>query len=173
MLLCVDPGLRACGAAIFRGTELVAAGFPTGDADSNMNRPDQRAGTWLTMAAAVRRWADEAAAALGEPIDELVIELPQVYRDGNQSQRKRGTDPNDLIHLACVVSAVSSTFATIDQRVVLPAEWKQQVPKEIMHERAMKRLGPQEVARLPKLPKSKLHNVLDALSIGLTESKRL
>lgn len=173
MLLCIDPGFRACGVAAFLDGRLVGAAFLAGATETNTHRQEERADTWLCMAQAVRLWADDFSAAHGGTFDTLAIELPQVYQAGHQSDRKKGTDPNDLIFLAATVGAVSSAFANCESRVMLPREWKQQIPKAIHHERALKRLSEEEKACIPKMAASKLHNVLDAIAIGLWHSKRL
>lgn len=112
--------------------------------------------------------------AMTGEVDRLAIELPQVYERGHQTERKRGTDPNDLIQLAAVVGTLCHVFESAAAQIVyLPAEWKGQVPKEIMHERARKRLSAEEMTRLPILAKSTLHNVLDAVSIGLVVLERM
>lgn len=155
--LAVDPGLRQCGCALFADAKLIAADLVASGSKHN------RASAWLPMAEAARTWV----AIVGVHVDRLVVELPQVYH------AKIETDQNDLIHLAAVVGALCSEFKDADIEVVLPAEWKGQVPKAIMHARMMKRLDTDERAALPTLPKSKLHNVLDAVSIGLVDLKRM
>lgn len=174
MQLYVDPGLRACGAAVFDGAALVAAALPVGTQDGDMRRPRERAGILVAMAGAVRRWADSIGS-----IERLIVELPQIYPRGHQLAPKAGTDPNDLVHLAAVVGALSAAFATVETEIVLPAEWKGQIPKKIMHARVVGDsiktgiLAPAEKAVLPKLPVSKLHNTLDAVAMGLVDVGRM
>jgi hypothetical protein len=196
--LYVDPGLRACGVALFDGAQLVAAGFPevvpvTGG-HMRTDRPDERAAAWLAMRSALHRWTMIHVYGM---ITELCIELPQVYDKMHQRKAKRGTDLNDLIHLAAVVSAICSDYPPQRLLVMLPHEWKGTMPKEIMHARATGKpvevrriaalggatatyqtegapvLTPAELAVIPKLAKSKLHNVLDAVCMGLVMCGRL
>lgn len=165
--LFIDPGLRACGSALFRDSELVAAGLPKGG-DHDVRRPEERSEAWIEMALSVLRWA-------GDEIDELTIELPQIYQTSHQKAQKKGTDQNDLIHLAAVVSAICATYATIPRRVLLPMEWKSQIPKEIMHARAAVVLSPEELSLIPLTPRSRKrdHNTMDAVSMGLWALGRL
>ena len=100
--------------------------------------------------------------------DELAIELPQVYL----ASRSRG-DPNDLIQLALVVGAFEMWF---EGRVFKykPHEWKGSVPKPIMAERILKRLGDDEKEqRSRKLEEPYQLNTIDACGIGLHHLKRL
>jgi hypothetical protein len=205
MRLYVDPGLRACGVALFDGAQLVDAGFPEvapagaggtgGGGHMRTDRPDERAAAWLAMRSALNRWT---LINVHSMITELCIELPQVYDRGNMSKRKSGTDNNDLIHLAAVVAAICSDYPPQRLLVMLPHEWKGTIPKEVMHARATGAdlapprriaafggavasyraeggpvLTPAELAVIPKLPKSKLHNVLDAVCMGLVMCGRL
>lgn len=168
MRLFVDPGLRACGVALFRGGHLVAAGFPTGAKDTDTDNSAGRASTWSAMASAVAGWCADR----GE-ISALTIEFPQVRRSEHQRAEKKGTDPNDLVMLAAVVGAICDRFRGIDVRTYLPEQWKGQVPKDIHHARAKTRLNSEEIVLIPKLPKSKLHNVMDAIAMGLWDAGRL
>lgn len=116
------------------------------------------------MADAVRAWV----AGVGVDVKRLAIELPQVYHN------KIETDQNDLIQLAAVVGAICDRFrAAGEPKVYLPAEWKGQAPKPVIHARMAKRLDEREAAALPSMAKSKLHNVLDAVSIGLVDLQRM
>lgn len=97
-------------------------------------------------------------------VDRAVIELPQVYR----AARSKG-DPNDLIDLAVTVGRYVQILESRAIKVVLvkPRDWKGQVPKEVHHKRILARLSTEEVARLPKLAASKVHNMLDAVGLAL------
>lgn len=156
LLLAIDPGVRGCGVALFRGGVLEQAVYLEGHTNA------QRAGAWLAMVAAVVEFVGMRA------VYQLATELPQVY----VTQRAKG-DPNDLIQLAAVVGGLSQAFRQVEQKVYLPAEWKGQVPKEIVHTRALGRLAPEEQGRISCRKKTMLHNVLDAVSIGLKFLGRL
>ncbi len=166
-ILYIDPGLRACGCALFSADRLVAAGFPEGAKDANTKTTDGRARAWSTMASAVAAWCR------GTEIEGVVIELPQVRKREHQRAAKKGTDPNDLIQLSAVVAAIADRFRDVPVRVYLPEEWKHQVPKKIHNERALARLDADELAVIPQLASSRLHNVIDAVALGLVDSGRL
>ena len=148
MLVAVDPGVHACGVAVFRDTKLERAAYV------------ESGGGPLQLRDAVKHWL-----ALTEPA-RLVVEKPQVY----QARLQKG-DPNDLIDLAVVVGTMLTILP--DSETVLPARWKGQVPKEIMNVRVMSKLAPAEEARV-SWPKARLrHNVIDAIGIGLWAVGRL
>ncbi len=117
------------------------------------------------MADEVRSWV----AIVGVQVTDLAIELPQVYH------KKIETDQNDLIQLSAVVGAICSEFKNVPQKIYLPAEWKGQAPKDIIHRRAENRLSPEELAKIPLAPRSKKrnHNTMDGVSIGLVFLRRL
>jgi hypothetical protein len=156
LLVAIDPGLRGCGVALFRGGLLEQAAYV------ESHSTGQRSIAWLAMVAAVREFLG------ARPVARLVVELPQVY-----IQAKSKGDPNDLIHLAAVVGGLCVAFDTSPQQIYLPAEWKGQVPKEIVHARAQQRLSDEERSRVSCRRKSLLHNVNDAVSIGLKFLGRL
>ncbi len=103
------------------------------------------------------------------PTDNAIIELPQIYPG------PRDEDPNDLIQVARCVGQweceLRRAGATV--RLVHPREWKGSVPKTVHNARVLAALTDAERARLPKLPASKLHNVLDAVGLGLWLLKRI
>jgi len=100
----------------------------------------------------------------------LIVELPQVYR----AAESKG-DPNDLIQVAVEVGrwVERGTVCGSRVRLVRPAEWKGQTPKEVHHRRVQRALGAQELARLPDLPKTKAHNMMDAIGLGLWQLERM
>ncbi len=101
--------------------------------------------------------------------NEVIIERPQIYRD----KKQKGKDPNDLLLLAVqegIIRAVIfelNGLIIISVEIVLPRTWKGQVPKEIHNKRILKKLTLTETTRLPKLSKTKAHNMIDAIGIGL------
>lgn len=152
----MDPGLRGCGVALFRDEELEQAVYVEGNGSA------QRAEAWVQMVSAVREFVGTRR------VERLVVELPQVY----VAVRTKG-DPNDLVQLGAVVGALCLAFQEATQHVFLPAEWKGQVPKEIVHARVASRLSAAEQGRITCRRKSLLHNVLDAVGIGLKDLGRL
>jgi hypothetical protein len=83
------------------------------------------------------------------------------------------TNPNDLLDLAMCAGAFYGALCVdlrASLRLVEPAEWKAQVPKEITRERIKAILTPQEISRIRK--GGEMHNVWDAIGIGLFASGR-
>ena len=103
-----------------------------------------------------------------EPV-QGVIEIPQVYQ-----QRQWKGDPNDLIGVAVLVGVFGSWLRRLDAKVkfVKPHEWKGSRPKVVDIKYTMSLLTLGEKTAVPELPQSKLHNVIDAIGIGLWQLKR-
>jgi hypothetical protein len=170
-VVAIDPGIRGCGAAAGVDGQIVASGYVIGEPVTKV----KRAGAWVIMAKQVIRWVDDLSLKQRFFTEgELVIELPQVYQGSHQRGQKVGTNPGDLIELSAVVGAVTYAFSR-PTTVYLPCEWKGQVPKDIMHDRARGRLSPGELAIIKKaLPRDSLsHNVWDAVAMLLKHVGRL
>lgn len=157
MLIAIDPGVHACGVAMFS---------TYGD---------------LRLAALVRAAPQGSWAMAAQAVCELVrvsrdsesgcvavIERPRIYPG------RRREDPNDLLSLAGVVGAITMALHIYGARVdhVFPADWKGQVPKRQMGERILARLSAGELARVEDAG-SKTHNIVDAIGIGLFANKRM
>lgn len=166
LLLAIDPGLRGSGAALFDEETrlLLRADYVKGSATETF------AGAWKAMANAIHTWARPWERSI-----RMVIECPKVRQRGSQRAAKRGTDPNDLLQLAAVVGAITSINSLYETpTVLLPEEWKGQVPKAVMWDRALKRLSPTELANVnQKVLKSLAHNMHDAIELGLVHVGRL
>jgi hypothetical protein len=100
--------------------------------------------------------------------DNLVIEVPQVYTRA----RSKG-DPNDLIDLACVVGAIMGVHNWRQVFVYRPAQWKGQQPKEVTTRNAQNDLRPEELTRVTHCAASLMHNVWDAVALGLAHLKKV
>jgi hypothetical protein len=104
--------------------------------------------------------------------DVLVfIELPQVY-----NQRHWKGDPNDLIGVALTVGGLKFAARTAREvRLVLPHEWKGNVPKAVMLKRIESKLDDdeKEVLAQAAIAKGHRHDVVDAIGIGLWALGRL
>jgi hypothetical protein len=107
-----------------------------------------------------------------DAVDDLVIECPQVYPGS-----KKRVDPNDLIKLARGVGRVEerAMLRGIRVHIVLPHAWKGSVPKDVFAGRIIGHMRPEEAAILGaiKVSNSKLHNVIDAVGLGLWKLGRL
>ncbi len=137
ILTAIDPGVKRCGVAMFEDGRLIVARHL--DTESAVND----------------LWGDR-----------LIIEMPRVY--GGRSSRG---DTNDLLDLAMVVGRFQREAQScgMDTRLVTPAQWKGQTPKDVMQRRTEAQLTEQELAvvREAKLPKSRAHNMWDAIALGL------
>jgi hypothetical protein len=100
---------------------------------------------------------------------QAVIEIPQVY-----PQRQWKGDPNDLIGVAYIAGIFSSWLYEYGAEITLvkPHEWKGSRPKDVDTKYTLKCLDAPERRIIPDLPKTKLHNVIDAIGIGLWYLKR-
>lgn len=145
-LLAIDPG-NCTGFAVFDSTVLTYCGVTTVDQNP------------------------ELVYSLGMN-DEIVIELPQVYR----AAQSKG-DPNDLIKVALQVGRwmERAIVRRVPVHLVKPNEWKGQVRKEIHHERVRKLLHSPELdfVNSTRLPETKAHNMLDAVGLGLWRLGRM
>lgn len=165
-LLALDPSIRSTGAAIFWGSDLIAATRiklpPTGS----------KAERCLCIARQVMVWCESMG---GTTVQQLVFEWPQIYR----TSKSKG-DPNDLPALAGVGMAVAGLYAhrPLTLACYTPAEWTGQLPKETTAagyassprtKFIMSNLTEEEQQILP--PKS--HDALDAVGIGLHHLGRL
>jgi hypothetical protein len=99
---------------------------------------------------------------------DCVCEFPFLYPGG----RGKG-DGNDLLKVARIAGLLTAPFSEDRVRLIYPRTWKGNVPKELMLDRILTRLSEEEKARIPRLPKGKLHNVIDAIGIGLHHLGRL
>lgn len=149
ILLAIDPGLRGCGAAVFHDGVLFEASYVRSPAKTG-NGPK----AWRAMAEAVRIFSR------GLIIDDLVLEVPQVYVRGKG-------DPADLIDLAGVDGAIVGRVMPAREHGYKPREWKGAVPKDVHHARIRKTLSENELRLLENsAPPSLRHNVLDAIALG-------
>lgn len=153
--LSIDPGVRSMAIAEWNDANelLVAWNEPSG-------LPD---GTKLSRL--VERWSSSAIKLRD---CSVVGEKPVVYPGAKGLK----TNPNDLLDLAMCAGAFYGAVTPLTEyiRLVEPAEWKAQVPKEITRERIKAILTPQEISRIRK--GGEMHNVWDAIGIGLFASGR-
>ncbi len=139
-LLAIDPGVRRSGWARYESGFLTACGH-----DDNNLIPFY-----------------DRKSAIGSL--NFVIEMPQVY--GGRSAKG---DTNDLLELAYQVGRFVEMADGLSMGIkrVRPAEWKGQTPKEVTTRRARLILTADEMRIIPKLAKSRAHNMWDAIAMGL------
>lgn len=164
-LLTIDPGVKCCGWAYFRDMYLVKAGLSRTKFETIEERTRDHYNNFMMM-------------GLLEKADIVIVEKPQVYQ-----QRMWKGDPNDLIDLAIVVGGiVANTRPTVIVRTVTPNQWKGQTPKDVTDARTRRTLtkrGEQSALQNPVVlgkpkgaPDNLLHNMIDAIAIGLAHLQR-
>lgn len=153
-MICIDPGLRGVGLAVFDEDNLVHAQYVT--------NPSKGRGyaAHVALAAALKRTCLDYG--LWSP---ALVEHPAIYPGMPQ------VDLNDLLDVVAVGAACSTIFASVT--TVMPSEWKGNMPKRKMLERIRSKLTPEEVARVEWTNKSDNEDVLDAIGIGLWKLGRL
>ncbi len=156
-ILSVDPGIRGCGVALFRDEDLERAAYVPNPAKRG-NGPEECA----RMGAAVIHWTRIFVLT-------LCVEWPRIHTQG---QRKG--DPNDLLALAGVDSAIAAGIG-FNVKIVryFPEQWKGTLDADVMTARIESRLSEEERARIEPGAASLRHNTVDAIGIGLHYLKRL
>jgi hypothetical protein len=114
---------------------------------------------------------DQLGRVLFPGADSLVIEIPRVYPGARQE-----VPPNDLVRLALRAGEVKGLYRSIsvETHELFPRDWKGGLDKDTSHYRVLAVLTEQERALVEaaKLPKTKKHNMLDAIGVGLHHLKR-
>jgi len=84
---------------------------------------------------------------------------------------------DDIIKVAIMVGRLEEFYAKRGCEVVRvkPVEWKGSVPGDVMTDRILNRLRPEELARVPLRPRAKTpdHNCVDAIGLGLWKLGRM
>jgi Holliday junction resolvasome RuvABC endonuclease subunit len=137
-ILAVDPGKNDCGYAVFVDGVLTKAGLIKGEGPIDT--------------------ADQLRNVLkNETLHEVVVESQQIYRVSKG-------DPNDMIDVAHNAGAVGGLYAHLPVHLIKPRTWTLGIPKEKRQKIFL--TDHPEVAKFLKGPKAKLHNVVDAISLG-------
>jgi len=162
-ILCVDPGVRAVGAAIFsfefnKGSTLVDCDYVKNPIERGMAPRD----LMLIGKALQDRFGT---------FHHLVLERMRIYPGPQRF------DPNDLVGVTGTVYSISGFMAHIlapeQVNAFFPSEWKGNMKKEDMLQHIENQLNDSEKLLIPDLPKSTRHNVIDAIGIGLKFTGRL
>jgi len=159
-LVALDPGIRGCGIALFRDGMVTRAAYVANPIEKGC---DVAAVT--EMAAAAARWVCNGPLVVPVPVN-AVIEVPRVY----PLARQKG-DQNDLIAIAGVAFAFASHCLGVAQ--YYPRDWKGTLDADDMTERIKSRLSVAELNCITKARASLMHNVYDAIGIGLKKVGRL
>ncbi len=156
-LISLDPGIRGCGVALFRGGRLEACDYL-----KNPVLKGDDVDAVLGMADEVVKWRRLHCPLV---VPEFVFEHPRVY-----TISKSKGDPNDLMPLVGVAYACAGYIAGHKSVRVFPATWKGQLTKEACEARIRSRLDTAELAVLDATVHrvgAKAHNAVDAVGIGL------
>ena len=153
MLLSIDPGVSACGVAIWEKDKLILAKLISAQGSDRAKSLTQQINELVYDVCESR-------------LVDLAIEFPQIYHAYAKGDR------NDLLELAATIGALTYGLRMPVTRY-LPREWKGQVPKKIMCDRIKKKLLPIEMTHVQLPVKSLQHNVWDGIGIGLKHLGRL
>lgn len=160
-VVAVDPGINGCGVAVFEcNRRLVEAAYV---------RNPIKAGSITDRAASMGLAVTQLIIDLGYWGAEFALEWPRVYASRIREGRTR-EDPNDLLALAGVQSVIASRGVAALSTCYAPSDWKPSGMKKKPTEfRVRSRLNEIEglVLAAVKCPPSLMHNVIDAVGIGL------
>ena len=124
--------------------------------------------SWIDDELIDARLHETAGYQLSTVIDVLAIEKPMIYPGRAQKGRQR-----DLIELAMVAGRIMAAVPRAAIHCYEPYQWKAQLPKSATRERVQAILSEKEQKRIAKPKKaSLLHNVFDAIGIGLVDIGR-
>lgn len=151
MFCSVDPGKHFHGCALFEDGELVEAFYVPAD------------GAWRRV----------LCVCPAECIELLLIEVPRIYSLSKSKGGLKGQ--NDLIDLAFSAGQLAGRFeeAGIEVCKIAPSDWKGQTPKDVVERRVDRALSAEEKARIESTSRSRMHNVIDGIGIGLDRLGRL
>lgn len=101
--------------------------------------------------------------------DHLAIEVMFIHPDDlkGQSAAVAAKRMNDLLSVNIHVGQWITSVNAPHVRRLKPYEWKGGLTKERHHPRILDALKPAERNLIPRLAEYKLHNVIDAIGIGL------
>lgn len=161
----MDPGLRHCGVAIFYQKTLIWAALIVNPIGKSVR--DEAA--WEAMAKAI---VSALQKVIVGPlyISQFAYENPQDYKgQGFKAQVK----PDDIRQLRGVNSttlkALREAFGVKAAQTTWyhPLVWKRTVKKEVMTNRIIGRLSPEELASVVQCAPSLMHNTYDGVGVGL------
>ena len=162
-LIAIDPGVHCMAVAMFSTTGTLL------DARNEVVTPYDKqhaiaslTDLWHTPSVAL---VNRIQRNLGATVDTLVGERQVIYPGAKGLK----TNPNDLLDVAmCAGSFYGGLLEELRVyrvRLVEPAQWKAQVPKDICRARIEKLLSEEERKSISR--GGEMHNVFDAIGIGL------
>jgi len=148
MILCLDPGAKNAGCALFENGELTTAWLARGE-------------NWCETADDVMSLMPVNAVL----VQTVVIERMQIYKDTPVPHA------NDCITLSLMAGRGTGYFSGCNVVEYRPNTWKGGVKKHIMTKRIQSKLSQDEINRIDMPAKSLAHNVWDAVGIGLYHTR--
>jgi hypothetical protein len=97
----------------------------------------------------------------------LVLEYPMIYPHGKTKR------PNDIVTLAYAAGRLTANVPLNKIKKIHPRDWKGTIDADLVTNRILERLTPGERALIPDIPKDLLHNVIDAVGLGLWDLQRM
>lgn len=161
VLISLDPGLHACGVALWRDGQLARCDLVKSPVLKGNDGEAMR-----SMVRAVAAWTMVNYTQVVS-VDACVVEFPRIYQ--RVANKSKG-DPNDLTPLAGIAIGVLVKLDPTTAVRVFPSEWKGQMPEDATTSRVRSRLDLFEAQCLKNAEeraKSLAHNVVDAVGIGL------
>lgn len=157
-MLSIDPGLSGTGWAAWRGTKLLRAGVvypPANPLESltGSDTPDKAA------AITQKLLADMRFPSHVDPFQMTIyIEMPQHMTSAKGIAAQAGA----VYKLAFFVGYLARAFHPTDVRLVIPMEWKGQLPKDVVQRRIIRTLGVNTCTKL-----NIRSHAWDAVGLGL------
>jgi hypothetical protein len=107
--------------------------------------------------------------------DRLAIEVMYIHQNDlrGQSAPVVAKRMNDLLSVNIHAGQWIRSINAAHTRRLFPHQWKGGLDKATHQPRILDALTPDERATIPKLAASKLHNVIDAIGIGLFALERM
>lgn len=158
VVVCVDPGLRHLGLAVFRDGALSYAALVT-----NPEQKVRGGQAWKSMAHAAQAHVTTANVTADIFLGE---EMPAYPRDSQAVKL-------NLLQLNGVLGAVIQAVNAPVVKTYYPREWKGNMKGDKMTEVIESRLFQEEATSIQNCQKSLRHNVIDAVGIGLKYFGRL
>jgi hypothetical protein len=97
----------------------------------------------------------------------LVLEHPRIYPQGRTKR------PNDVVTLAYASGRLTANVPLNKIRKVFPRDWKGTIDADLVTARILERLTSNERALIPNLSAELIHNVIDAIGLGLWDLQRM
>lgn len=167
MILCVDPGLRGCGTAVFEGETLKHSAYVR-----NTSQDGRGAGVWADMAKCVYNYYHAIPLRLdfGASFTRVLIET-QIIRPTDEPFKQSA-----IMEVQGVAGALAGLYGQTSTVLgFTPERWKGSVAGDVMTERISKRITVAEWENFKSHgTKGALdHNSIDAVGIGLYYLGRL